>query len=214
MDKGPDRDDFYLHHYLPSPPASPAHRDLPKNKKLLIHNSFCRPPTPPHYRGHRTITPSSHDGAFEALAFNSKRKASIESPATSTPIRPPLRVSKTRSSTGVSATAIFADRFLPARRTPEASLQNFHANKDPKKLSPAERLLRHDQASPDAFNPWHRRATSPIPPITPTRSARRVVSAGRPGSASTISTRIDSHPGPLTERQVSNFHEFFYIQHN
>lgn len=53
------------------------------------------------------------------------------------------------------------DRFLPKRAKIDSSIQAFRASKDLSKLSGAERLLRNDKNSSDAFGDFRRRVTSP-----------------------------------------------------
>lgn len=64
------------------------------------------------------------------------------------------------------------DRFVPSRRpTIESVIESFRVNKDPYTLSTEERLLRHKDASADAFNPRRSitsptsRAIRPTPPL-------------------------------------------------
>lgn len=71
------------------------------------------------------------------------------------------------------------DRFVPARRPGLSTTQSYRSNRDPQSLSKDERLLRNQDATPDAFNP-RRRVTSPLPP-TPPPNPRRVFSATRSG---------------------------------
>jgi hypothetical protein len=76
------------------------------------------------------------------------------------------------------------DRFVP-RRTPTLDLfvESFRANKDLKSLSPDEKLIKNNGASPDAFNP-RRIVTSPTPTSMQTRPlGRRHASANRSGGA-------------------------------
>jgi hypothetical protein len=55
------------------------------------------------------------------------------------------------------------DRFLSSVDCQDSSVQKFRINKDPQKLSPSEKLIRHDSASMDAFSP-RRSFTTPTPP--------------------------------------------------
>lgn len=71
------------------------------------------------------------------------------------------------------------DRFVAARRPGLNSTISYRSNRDPHTLSKDERLLRHKDATPDAFNP-RRRVTSPIPALNPP-NPRRVFSANRSG---------------------------------
>jgi len=73
------------------------------------------------------------------------------------------------------------DRFVPRRRPDlDSVIQSFRANKEPKELSTEEKLLRHKDVSPDAFNP-RRRVSSPIPQANRPVS-RRNYSGRRSGS--------------------------------
>lgn len=69
------------------------------------------------------------------------------------------------------------DRFLASADNLDASVQKFRMNKDAVKLSPAERILRNDDASPDAFSA-RRSFTTPAPPAI---GNRRSSSSARPG---------------------------------
>ncbi|KAE9376087.1 WD40 repeat-like protein, partial [Stipitochalara longipes BDJ] len=93
------------------------------------------------------------------------------------------------------------DRFLPRRRSDlDSVIQSFRANKEPKSLSTEEKLLRHKDVSPDAFNP-RRRVSSPIPQANRPVS-RRNYSGRRSGSGSVLAFQRDP-AGPNGERQVS-----------
>lgn len=80
------------------------------------------------------------------------------------------------------------DRFVAARRPGLDSTDSYRSNRDPRTLSKDERLLRHKDATPDAFNP-RRRVTSPVPVLSPT-NPRRVFSANRSGGGGTDDTII------------------------
>lgn len=69
------------------------------------------------------------------------------------------------------------DRFLASADNLDTSVQKFRMNKDAAKLSPAERLLRNEDASPDAFSA-RRSFTTPAPPAI---GNRRNSSSARPG---------------------------------
>ncbi|KAF7905322.1 uncharacterized protein EAF01_005843 [Botrytis porri] len=88
------------------------------------------------------------------------------------------RTSVDSTPTRKSASSLHSpDRFLPVLKGSDSAAQTFRANKDPGSLSPYERLMRHNSASLDAFNP-RRRATSPIP-LASRPDSRRIVSANR-----------------------------------
>lgn len=73
------------------------------------------------------------------------------------------------------------DRFVPRRRPAlDSAVQSFRSNKEPKALSTEEKLLRHKDVSPDAFNP-RRRISSPIP-LANRPVSRRNYSGRRSGS--------------------------------
>lgn len=95
--------------------------------------------------------------------------------------RPSLMAFESNSSSKLGGSLHSPDRFVPRRRPAlDSAIQSFRANKEPKALSTEEKLLRHKDVSPDAFNP-RRRISSPIPqanrPIT-----RRNYSGRRSGS--------------------------------
>lgn len=76
------------------------------------------------------------------------------------------------------------DRFLASADNLDATVQKFRMNKDAIKLSPAERLLRNDNASPDAFSS-RRSFTTPAPPAV---GNRRNSTSARPGGELSRST--------------------------
>lgn len=98
--------------------------------------------------------------------------------------RPSLRTFDTCSSTNTTTTGSLRspDRFL-RRPTLDNSTQNFRVNKDPYTLTSDEKILRSNEASPDAFDP-RRRTTCPIakdgnPPIPRDHSANHNRAGGR-----------------------------------
>jgi len=70
------------------------------------------------------------------------------------------------------------DRFLSSVDYQDSSVHKFRINKDPQKLSPSEKLIRHDSASMDAFSP-RRSFTTPTPPAG--AATRRNSGSIRPG---------------------------------
>jgi meiosis-specific APC/C activator protein AMA1 len=95
--------------------------------------------------------------------------------------RPSLATFHSNSTSNSGGSLRTPDRFVPRRRPAlDSAIQSFRANKEPKALSAEEKLLRHKDVSPDAFNP-RRRLSPPIPqanrPI-----ARRNYSGRRSGS--------------------------------
>jgi hypothetical protein len=70
------------------------------------------------------------------------------------------------------------DRFLPSRDSSDAVAEKFHSTMHPDQLSPTEKLLRNNFASPDSFSSW-RAATNPRPAVSP--RIPRAVSVGNRG---------------------------------
>lgn len=95
---------------------------------------------------------------------------------------------KTFASSTSSGSFRSPDRFLPIRSTLDSAVESFRTSKDPRTLTMDEKLLRHKDASQDAFNP-RRRATSPIPssnrPVP-----RRNFSGNRSGSGGQLSCEV------------------------
>ncbi|KAF4627377.1 hypothetical protein G7Y89_g10780 [Cudoniella acicularis] len=117
--------------------------------------------------------------------------------------RPSLKSLDTKTSVKPTSSLRTPDRFLPARRPAlDSAIQSFRVNKDPRALTADEKLLRHKDASPDAFNP-RRRVTSPM--SKPSRaSARRNFSGNRSGGGGASVLTFHRDPaGPNGERQVS-----------
>ena len=126
--------------------------------------------------------PSRYDGADEErVGYRSAVTLPRLRPRTNTFHRPSLRTVRSNLSIASTGSIRAPDRFLPARPSLDSAIQNFRANKDPKTLSSDEKLLRHKDASPDAFNP-RRRVSSPIPRANRTVLDRRNVSGRRSGS--------------------------------
>jgi hypothetical protein len=95
--------------------------------------------------------------------------------------RPSLKTFDSNSCSKSGGSLRTPDRFVPRRRPAlDSAIQSFRANKDPKALSTNEKLLRHKDVSPDAFNP-RRRVSSPIPQAN-RPPARRNYSGRRSGS--------------------------------
>lgn len=92
--------------------------------------------------------------------------------------RPSLKSFYSGSSANQSTGSLRSpDRFLASADNLDATVQKFRMNKDAMKLSPAERLLRNDNASPDAFSS-RRSFTTPAPPAM---GNRRSSASARPG---------------------------------
>ncbi|KAL5323825.1 hypothetical protein ACEPPN_008367 [Leptodophora sp. 'Broadleaf-Isolate-01'] len=109
---------------------------------------------------------------------------------------------KTFASSTSSGSFRSPDRFLPIRSTLDSAVESFRTSKDPRTLTMDEKLLRHKDASQDAFNP-RRRATSPIPssnrPVP-----RRNFSGNRSGSGGASVLTFQRDPTAVNgERQVS-----------
>lgn len=94
--------------------------------------------------------------------------------------RPAFPQYDTGSSITPTSSARAPDRFVPYRRSPDSITQNFRANKDPHKLSPSERLVRSNSASPDAFCP-RRIVPSPNTQVNRAGSSGPVNSTSRGG---------------------------------
>ncbi|RDL40203.1 WD40 repeat-like protein [Venustampulla echinocandica] len=95
------------------------------------------------------------------------------------------------------------DRFLPARRSSvDFTTHTFHAHKDPRTLTADEKLLRHKDASPDAFSPT-RKAASSTPEASRAIPRRNTSGRRRGGTGPTTLTFRQEAPGPNGERQVS-----------
>lgn len=93
--------------------------------------------------------------------------------------RPSLKSFYSGSSGKLSSGSLRSpDRFLSSVDCQDSSVQKFRISKDPEKLSPSEKLVRHDSASLDAFSP-RRHFTTPTPPAV-AMSRRNSISA-RPG---------------------------------
>ncbi|KAK2627596.1 hypothetical protein QTJ16_003562 [Diplocarpon rosae] len=113
--------------------------------------------------------------------------------------RPSLKVFTSSTSSGSLRAP---DRFLPKRPTLDSAVESFRASKDPRVLTTDEKLLRHKDASPDAFKP-RRRATSPIPNAI-RHEPRRNFSGNRSGSGSATVLTFQRDPVATNgERQVS-----------
>ena len=109
--------------------------------------------------------------------LNSSNSSKGKSSGKSHP-RPSLKSFYSGSSAKQSTQSLRSpDRFVASSDNLNASVQRFRMNKDAAKLSPAERLLRNDNASPDAFSA-RRSFTTPAPPAI---GNRRNSSSARPG---------------------------------
>ncbi|KAG0646287.1 putative WD repeat-containing [Hyphodiscus hymeniophilus] len=95
------------------------------------------------------------------------------------------------------------DRFLPQRPHLNSASQSYRINRDPQSLSSNEKLLRNNEASPDAFNP-RRSVTSPVPSLTgfPGLPLRPNFTVNRGGGASVLTFQRDA-PSAIGERNVS-----------
>ncbi|KAG4430502.1 hypothetical protein IFR05_014007 [Cadophora sp. M221] len=109
---------------------------------------------------------------------------------------------KTFASSASSSSFRCPDRFLPIRPTLDSAVESFRTSKDPRTLTTDEKLLRHKDASLDAFNP-RRRATSPIPSAN-RPVPRRNFSGNRSGSGGASVLTFQRDPTAVNgERQVS-----------
>lgn len=125
------------------------------------------------------------------------RLNSRNSPAKAHP-RPSLKSFYSGSSAKQSTGSLRSpDRFLASADNLDATVQKFRMNKNTIKLSPAERLLRNDDASPDAFSS-RRSFTTPAPPAM---GNRRNSTSARPG-------------GELTRSMHSYFANFGRCKHS
>jgi meiosis-specific APC/C activator protein AMA1 len=123
-------------------------------------------------------------------------------PRTLTCNRPSLKAFHSNSSKSTRSLRS-PDRFLPRRPILDSAVQSFRVNKDPESLSNSEKLLRNNEASPDAFNP-RRRVTSPVLASNglPVLPVRRNLTPTRGGGASALTFHRDPVPAN-GERHVS-----------
>ena len=117
--------------------------------------------------------------------------------------RPSLNVLKSGTSSRSTSSVKSPDRFLPQRPVVSSASQSYRVNKDPESLSSHEKLLRNNEASPDAFS-TRRSVTAPVPPpnglvVFP---VRRNITANRGGGASVLTLQRDP-PSANGERNVS-----------
>jgi hypothetical protein len=130
--------------------------NLPETKATLpVADSLVR-----RLRLHYGLDGSADDSKFPKKSrtlpiFNNRSGSSIFR-------RPALQTFETCSSTNTNTTGSLRspDRFL-RRPTLDNSAQSFRVSKDPQSLTSDEKLLRSNEASPDAFDP-RRRITCPI----------------------------------------------------
>ncbi|KAL2073024.1 hypothetical protein VTL71DRAFT_10348 [Oculimacula yallundae] len=149
--------------------------------------------------------PSTLANQFDGPSDTEKRALSISTlprvnPRTNTYRRRPSL--KAFASSGSAGSLRAPDRFLQRRHGLDSAVESFRTSKDPRTLTTDERLLRHKDASPDAFNP-RRRATTPIPnAIRPL--PRRNFSGNRSGSGGGSVLTFQRDPTATNgERQVS-----------
>lgn len=118
--------------------------------------------------------------------------------------RPSLKALDSNSSTRSTSPLRSPDRFLPRRPAIDSATQNYRVNKDPQSLSNNEKLLRNNEASPDAFN-TRRRVTSPVPPANRplVRPTRRNFTANRTGGGASVLTFQRDPASASGERHVS-----------
>ncbi|KAE8450863.1 hypothetical protein EG329_005776 [Mollisiaceae sp. DMI_Dod_QoI] len=117
--------------------------------------------------------------------------------------RPSLRAIRSNLSANSAGSIRAPDRFLPIRSSLDSAVESFRANKDPQTLSSDERLLRHKDASPDAFNA-RRHISSPVPRSNRPILERRNISGRRSGSGGGSVLTFQRDPAaPNGERQVS-----------
>ena len=122
---------------------------------------------------------SSLSGAYTLPCRN------LRSEASGARRRPSIKRFETNGGTKSYGSLKSLDRFVPRRRlTLDLFVESFRANKDPKNLSPDEKLLRNNKATPDAFNPRRSVTSSPTPvPLQNRPLGRRHASANRSGGA-------------------------------
>lgn len=128
-----------------------------------------------------------YDGADDDKVRCSAAAATLPrlQPRTNTFRRPSLRHTRSNLSTKSAGSVRSPDRFLPSRPPLESAIESFRANKDPRTLTSDERLLRHKDASPDAFYP-RRRISSPVPKANRPIIDRRNISGRRSGSGGMV----------------------------
>jgi meiosis-specific APC/C activator protein AMA1 len=117
--------------------------------------------------------------------------------------RPSLKAFESNSSSKSGSSLQSPDRFLPRRRPAlDSAIQSFRANKEPKALSTEEKLLRHKDVSPDAFNP-RRRISSPMPQANRPISRRNY--SGRRSGSGGLKTQFSGEQRGLIDLQVEVF---------
>ncbi len=130
--------------------------------------------------------PSSVSSRFDGADDETTRHVSAVTlprlrPRMNTFRRPSLRAVRSNLSANSAGSIRAPDRFLPIRPSLDSAVESFRANKDPQTLSSDERLLRHKDASPDAFNA-RRHISSPVPRSNRPILERRNISGRRSGS--------------------------------
>ncbi|CZT10126.1 related to meiosis-specific APC/C activator protein AMA1 [Rhynchosporium graminicola] len=184
-------------------PSATRHFDLPYRSPSSVH--LDQPKREPSVPSVTRLRISSGISQFDGPSDSEKRALAIATlprinPRTNTFRRRPSL--KAFTSSGSSGSLRAPDRFLQRRQGLDSAVESFRASRDPRTLTTDEKLLRHKDASPDAFNP-RRRATTPIPnAIRP--PTRRNFSGNRSGSGGGSVLTFQRDPAaPNGERQVS-----------
>ncbi|KAL8689345.1 MAG: hypothetical protein Q9218_004962 [Villophora microphyllina] len=203
-----------------SPPTSPNH-GIPyetEGRGSQPGNNNQTPSTPQRTVQDRRIEdevpylptpPESHDsdgGSEDSLPYPVNPRPFLHSPL-------PLTLSDERgrglfrrswvARTPIAASSTSPDRYISNRYTPQDSASSLRLGKSPHLLSPDEKLLRHNSATPDPFlsSPRRRRhgrvLTSSIDSRSATRSQTRSTS-----SHEVFMTPHHAHP-PSQHRQAS-----------
>lgn len=180
---------------IPYRKSSYVEVEVPKRKFVDAADFLLRKPSKP------TATVGQYDGPSdtEKRALSISTMPRINSRINKFRRRPSLKAFASSSSAGSFRSP---DRFLPRRPTLDSAVESFRTSKDPRTLTTDEKLLRHKDASPDAFNP-RRRVTSPTPSaIRPV--LRRTFSGNRSGSGGGSVLTFQRDPNTVSgERQVS-----------
>ncbi|TVY83256.1 putative WD repeat-containing protein [Lachnellula suecica] len=177
----------------------------PSSEALLEYNTI-------HVVRHRQSSSGTRYGYYDGAADAKPQISAATLPRIRVPSlfrrrpRPSLNTVDS-SSSQKSGSLKYPDRFVPTRRpTLDSVVESFRVNKDPVTLSPEERLLRHKDATADAFSA-RRRVTSPSPrlnraaPPLPRRNFSRIRSGGSGGAS--VLTFHREPPSANGERQVS-----------
>jgi hypothetical protein len=183
-----------------SPPPSAPKDSAKENRPLLV--DFQN-----HYDGNQSDSDDPSAGSDQENLVADVAAASLNSPSTSRPRHHlrrrsatlPLRTPRPRPSfpnpfrpfpnarlqQGRSNTTPLRhlDRFIPARHWGTTPSERFRVGKAPQKLTTAERLVRHNGATEDAFV-YRRRIVTPLGPESRSRSRAETAACRYEGQSS------------------------------